>query len=99
MSDKDLSFEEIEAQYKALMQRIQSCQQDKMRISAELASRKRQLKETMEEVKKSGFNPDNLSGEIQKAKEVLITKMQLISADLDHAESVMKPMIDSIEHS
>lgn len=94
----NMSLQELENEYKSLNKRSISCQEDKMKIEAELSSLKRQLKETMDEVKKAGFDPENLAEELRKAREVLITKMELISADLDHAESVLKPIVHSIEH-
>jgi chromosome segregation ATPase len=93
-----MSLQELEIEYKSLSKRSVSCQEDKMKIEAELSSLKRQLKETMDEVRKAGFDPDNLSEELRKAREVLITKMELFSADLDHAENVLKPVVQSIEH-
>lgn len=92
----EMTNEEIETQYKKLEERRQICIQNKMKIEAELEARKRELRSIMEEVKKAGYDPDDLPEEVKKAREILITKMQILSSDLDHAESVIKPMLDSI---
>lgn len=93
----EMTNEEIETQYKLLEERRQICIQNKMKIEAELEARKRELRSIMEEVKKEGYDPDNLPEEVKKAKEILITKMQILASDLDHAESVIKPMLESIK--
>jgi hypothetical protein len=90
------SIEDIDARYKALLKRRDEVQKNKLLLEAELGTRKRALKEAMEECKKAGFNPDNLPEEIQRAKEVLAIKLDNLSADLDAAESIMKPMLKEI---
>lgn len=93
----EMTNEEIEKRYKDLEERRQSSIQNKMKIEAVLESLKRELRSLMEEVKAAGYDPDNLPEEVKKAKEVLITKMQILSSDLDHVESVMKPMLEIIK--
>jgi hypothetical protein len=99
MMDKNMTFEEIETEFNSIVSRITLCKEHKMKIEAELASRRRELKEMIDEATKAGFDPDNLPDDIRKSKEILTTKMQLISADLDHAESILKPIVELIERN
>lgn len=92
-----VSFEEIEQRYKEITERIEKAKDGKMKVDAELNTRKRSLKEAMEEAKAAGFDPDSLPTDIQKTKEVLITKMDLIQNDLDRTEERLEPMLRSIE--
>lgn len=96
MTMEDKAVEDIDARYKSLLKRRDAAQQSKVLVEAELAARKRALKEAMEECKKAGFNPDNLPEEIQRAKEVLVIKLDNLSADLDAAEAIMKPMLKEV---
>ena len=91
------SIEELETLYKDLVSRRSVCVQGKLKIEAELSSRKRSLKELMEEAKKAGFNPDDLPEEIRKAREILITKMDIFSSDIKETEQIMRPLIQEIE--
>lgn len=95
MDDKNI--EDIDARYKALLKRRDALQQSKVLVEAELAARKRALKEAMEECKKAGFNPDNLQDEIHRAKEVLAIKLDNFAADLDAAEAIMGPILKEVE--
>jgi len=90
------SLEQIEEKYRLLIQRRDSLIQSKFKIEAELGSRKRQLKSILEEAKKAGFDPDDLPSEIKKHKEILITKMNILEAELDEAENRIKPMLQEI---
>jgi hypothetical protein len=91
------SIEDLEATYKDLVNRRSVLVQGKLRVDAELASRKRTLKDLMEEAKKAGFNPDDLPEEIRKAREILVTKMDIFSSDIKETEQIMKPLIQEIE--
>ncbi|OPZ38440.1 MAG: hypothetical protein BWY99_01629 [Synergistetes bacterium ADurb.BinA166] len=92
----DASVEDLDARYKSLMKKREALVHSKVMIEAELSTRKRTLKEGMEECKKAGFNPDNLSEEIQRLKNVLTVKLDAFQADLEGAESAMKPMLKEI---
>jgi hypothetical protein len=91
------SIEELEAIHKDLVARRATLVQGKLTIEAELASRKRALKELMDEAKKAGFNPDDLPEEIRKAREILVTKMDILSSEIKESEQIMKPLIQEIE--
>jgi chromosome segregation ATPase len=92
-----VSFDEIEQRYREITERIEKAKNGKMKVDAELHTRKRHLREAMDEAKEAGFDPDSLSSEIQKTKEILITKMDLIQNDLDRTEEKLTPMVRSIE--
>lgn len=93
---EDKSIGEVESVYKDLVQRRDILIQNKYKVEVELNARKRALKEAIDECKKAGFNPDNLIEDIKKTKEVLLTKMEVFSADLSEAENMMKPMLKEI---
>ena len=94
---EEKTIEELESQHKLLLSRRESLQNDINKITAARDERKRTLKETIEECKKEGFNPDTLPADIQHLKSVLITKMDVISADLKEAEDITRPMLREIE--
>lgn len=91
------TIEEIEAEYKLLNQRRDAVNQGKMQVVAELNTTKRDLKATMEECKKAGFDPDNIQEEVRRSKEVLAIKLDNYKADLAAAESQLKPMLKEIQ--
>jgi hypothetical protein len=97
MTSQEKSFEEIETEYKDLIKRISSLSEDKMRVDATLSSRKQRLKEVMEEAKEAGIDPDNLSDNIKKLKTILTTKMEVMKADIETAERIIKPVVETIE--
>lgn len=94
---EDRSVEEIEQTFKTLSARREALQNDVNRVTAARDERKRTLKETFEECKKEGFNPDTLPQDIQHLKQVLITKMEVISADMQESENIVRPMLREIE--
>ena len=65
-----VSFEEIELRYKEISERIEKAKDGKMMVDAELNTRKRSLKEALDEAKTAGFDPDSLPSDIQKTKGV-----------------------------
>jgi chromosome segregation ATPase len=93
---EEKTIQELDARYQSLQKRREALMHSKLQIEAELSTRKRSLKEAMEECKKAGFNPDNLQEEIQRLKDVLTVKMDTFEADLDAAETAIKPMLREI---
>lgn len=89
--------DDLDVRYKKLTERRNVLEKDKNRIEAELEARKRNLKTQMEEAKKEGFNPNNLRDDIRQSEEVLAIKLDNFEAELDEAESVMKPMLEEIK--
>lgn len=95
----DSSVEEFEARYNSLVKRGNDLERDKNKVEAELSSRRRSLKDNMEQARKDGFDPNQLPEEIRRSKEVLATKLDLYSTDLDAAEKVMRPMIAEVQRT
>jgi len=94
---EELSIEQLESKHKSLVSRRDALQNDLNRIQAARDERKRTLKDTIEECKKEGLNPDTLASDIQHMRSVLTTKMDVISADLNEAEAIIRPMLREIE--
>lgn len=90
---QEKTIDEIDAEYKTLSARREQIVQNKLRLEAECNTRKRLLREAMQECKDAGFDPNNLQDEIRRAKEVLTTKMDIFRAELDAADELMKPML------
>lgn len=90
-------MEDIESRYKEYLTKRERVVQAKMKIEAALTERKKQLRETMEECKKLGYDPDTISDDIKKMKEVLLTKLSICESDLDAAEESIIPMLKEIE--
>jgi archaellum component FlaC len=89
-------IEELELRYKSLLSRGNNLSQDKIRIDAAQSENKRTLKTLIEECKKLGYNPDTIQEDIRRSKEVLVIKLDNYKADLDVAESILKPMMKEI---
>lgn len=96
MSDNK-SIEDLESTHALLTEKRESVQNSMNRVMASRDERKRLLKEAIEECRKAGFNPDTLPADIQHLKQVLITKMDIISAELVAAENILRPMLREIE--
>jgi len=96
-ADKDI--EEIETRYKDLVSRKDALSTNKVKVEAEHAALKRQLKDAMEEAKKAGFDPNNLQEEIRHAKEVLLLKMDNFAADLAEGETQIAPMLKALKET
>lgn len=87
----------LEDRYKALSKKREKVQMDKVKVEQELQTRKRALREVLENCKTAGFNPDTLEDDIKKASEVLSLKMDAFENDLVSAENVLNPMIQGME--
>jgi len=84
--------------YEILVSKKDSLMKDKLVLEAELAARKRALKEVMDECREAGYDPDNLADELRKAKEVLSLKLDLFEADLKAASEIITPLMDEINN-
>lgn len=93
------TIEELEIRWKGLVARRDELQSNVTRVTAARDERKRSLKDTIEECRKEGFNPDTLPTDIQRLKQVIMTKMDVISGDLDEGASMIRPMLHEIEKS
>ena len=90
-------MEDIEQRYKDSLAKRDRILQSKMKIEAALTERKKSLREAMEECKKLGFNPDTLSDDLKKMKEVLLVKLSVFESDLNVADEALTPMLREIE--
>lgn len=91
------TVDELEQMYKGLEGRRSAVQNDVNRVTAALDERRRTLKATIAECKKEGFDPDTLPQDIQHLKQVLMTKMEVLGADLAETEAMVRPMTREIE--
>jgi len=96
MEEREVSVEELENRFKALNQRREALQQNKMQVEAELNSRKRELKNLMKLAEDAGFDPSNLKEEIRRLKQVLTVKLDTFQADLEAAEKIVQPMLKEV---
>lgn len=96
---EDPSTEELEAKASDLKSRIDSLSQKKMTVEAELSSRKRHLKGLMDECRKENLDPNNLEEEIQKVKQTLTVKLQILDRDVTAAEKILNPMVAEVQKS
>lgn len=94
--EREVTVEELDSRYKVLNARRESLHRDKMKIEAELNSRKRELKNLMKQAEDAGFDPSNLKDEIKRMKQVLVVKLDTFQADLEAAEKLIQPMLKEI---
>lgn len=97
MEDTGMSTEELETKASDLKSRIDSLSQKKMTVEAELSSRKRHLKSLMDECRKENLDPNNLEEEIQKVRQTLTVKLQILDRDVTAAEKILNPMIAEVQ--
>ena len=90
-------MEDIETRYKQYKLKRDKALQNKLKIEAALAERRKNLREAMEECRSMGYDPDTLSEDIKKLKEVLLVKLSVCESDLKAAEEQMEPMLREIE--
>ena len=90
-------MDDLESRYKNYVAKRDSTVQNKLKIEAALAERKKNLREAMEECKNHGFNPDTLSDDVKKLKEILVVKLGVCESDLATADSQLSPMLKEIE--
>ena len=90
------SMEALEARLSALTKRATEVQLAKATVEGELNSRRRELKRLMDEAKAEGLDPTNLREEVQRLQTILTVKMDAMEAELNEAERILKPMLDSI---
>ncbi len=86
----------IEKQWEDLQAKRNSLLQAKTKIETILDAKKKDLREAIQECKDAGYNPDTLANDIKKAEEVCSLKLENYKADLDAAEKILTPMIESI---
>jgi len=91
------SVDQMTARYKELQAKRTTLVEAKIKIEAELASRRRALKEALDKCVSLGVAPDELDNHIIKLKEVIAVKLDLFEADLKTAEAHLKPMIQEIQ--
>jgi chromosome segregation ATPase len=94
--EQEVTVEELDSRFKLLNQRREVVQQNKIKIEAELNSRKRELKSLMKQAEDAGYDPANLKDEIKRMKQVLVVKLDAFQADLEAAEKMIQPMIKEI---
>ena len=91
-----INAEELDRKYKKLLERRTNLQSNQVRIEAELSSRKRQLKETMNECRSQGFDPDTLEADTKRLREVVAVKLDTFAADIEASEEMMKPLLNEV---
>lgn len=91
-----MAEEDIETKYKSLAARQAKLASNKALLEGALTARKKALKDAMDEARKEGFNPDTLSDDIRRNKEVLALKIVTLEADIVSAEEIINPMLKEI---
>lgn len=99
MTTTTVDIEKIEATYKELTARRTTLQNNVNRVTAARDERKKTLKETIDEAKKEGFDPDNLQADIQHLGQVLVTKLDVLAAELTDSENIIRPMLKEVERT
>lgn len=97
--DPEESVQDLEVRYEALLVRSEELEKNKVRIEAELAARKRELRKLMQQAKDAGFDPDNLKEDIQRKQQVLAVKLDSFEADIAAGEQIIQPMLKEIQGS
>lgn len=80
----------------ALSERRARLASNKVKVEAELAARKNNLRRLMDECVAAGYDPNNLKEEIASQAEILRVKLNTMDADLTAAEGMMRPMLEEI---
>jgi chromosome segregation ATPase len=93
------SVDEIERKFKDLSKRRNELSSSINKIEAELAARKRQLKERMDACRADGFEPSDLQNQLNRNIQVLSVKLDVFEAELKDAESAVRPMLAEISAS
>ena len=93
------SVDDIERKFRDLSKRRNDLSSNINKIEAELAARKRQLKERMDACRSDGFDPSDLQNQLARNMQVLSVKLDVFEAELKDAESAVRPMLAEISAS
>ncbi len=88
---------DIDAKASKLKARCAEIEKAKLAVEAELNSRKRALKNLMDECRKEGYDPNTLEEDIRHNRQVLMVKMELLEKDVETAEKTLAPMMTEIQ--
>lgn len=94
ITDKDI--DNIVTQYEGLTTKRETLAQNKLKVEAELSARKRALKTVMDDTRKAGYDPEKIGEELQRAKEVVMLKMNVFKAELEEGENMIRPMLKEL---
>jgi hypothetical protein len=97
IQDKDIN--DIIATYEALVNRREALSQSKVKVEAELSARRRALKKVMDETREAGYDPDKIQEELQRAKEVVMLKMENFATELEEGENMIRPMLKELREA
>lgn len=95
---EDRTIEQLETEYKAANADREALVSAKMRLEAELGTRKRQLSEELEQFRKEfpNMDPNNLPEEIRRRKEVFAIKLDNYKTELAAARDMVNPMLKEL---
>ncbi len=91
-----MTIDEMSQKYEKLNAKRKKLIEQKMTIDAEVRSKKKKLKELVDECKSRGYNPDDLENELSKLKLKLEKELEDLEKNLTEAEEKIKPMMERI---
>ncbi len=95
--DQNSDIKAIEEEYQSLCAKLSVLEKEHSRVSAAAEERKRNLRNDLEECRQAGFNPDTLQQDLQRNREVIITKLGVLNADIAEYGEQLKPLVAEIE--
>jgi chaperonin cofactor prefoldin len=97
INDKDI--EDLVARYENLSARRSELIQNKVKIETVLTERRRTLKKVMDEATEAGLDPNKIQEEVQRAKEVVMMKIDNCEVELTEGENILRPMLKEIREA
>jgi hypothetical protein len=97
INDKDI--DDIIAKYEGLTTKRETLSQNKVKVEAELSARRRVLKKVMDEATEAGYDPNKIQEELQRAKEVVMVKLDNFAAELEEGENMVRPMLKELREA
>jgi len=97
INDKDI--DDIITKYEGLTTKRETLSQNKVKVEAELSARRRILKKVMDEATEAGYDPNKIQEELQRAKEVVMVKLDNFAAELEEGENMVRPMLKELREA
>lgn len=89
------TIEQLEEEFRVANAERDRLLADKMRLEAELNTRKRQLAEELDQFRKEhpGIDPNNINEEIRRREEVVAVKLDVYKAEIAAAREAIDPIL------
>jgi archaellum component FlaC len=95
----DPNVDDLQSKFNRLSTQHKGLSDDMTLAKSELSARKNELKRLMDQVRDSGYDPNNLAAEIRREIEVLQLKLDNFESEITDAQKIIAPIIKEIKNA